>query len=179
MCSHDDNGRISNLRHDAFLYGADRDFVSCVGPFLRAGLAVGEGTMALTTLGNWALLQKALGTAADQVSFIERDNWYLSPEIALSSFDTNLHDLVAQGAPAVRVFAEIQFGPERDGWPRWTAYEGIINDVLAEHRAWIVCGYDARALDRQLVESAWETHDHVLTDGWQANVRSAVPEATI
>ena len=157
---------MSNLRHDAFVYGSDDEFVARVAPFLRAGLAEGSPTLAVTTPARWALLRKALGAVAERVSFTDRAEWYLSPETSLDNFNAKLHDLVRGGANSVRVFAEISFDSDPETWQQWMAYEAIVDDALAMHPAWIVCGYDRSSLDAQLIDAAWHTHTHVLADGW-------------
>jgi hypothetical protein len=173
MCSHEENGSMSNLRHDAFVYGSDDEFVARVAPFLRAGLAEGSPTLAVTTPDRWALLRKALGTSAEQVSFTDRADWYVSPQTSLDNFNAKLHDLVREGADSVRVFAEISFDSDPETWMQWTEYEAIVDDALSKHPAWIVCGYDRSTLDATLIDAAWETHTHVLEDGWHGLSRAA------
>jgi len=172
MCTHVDSGTMSNLRHDALVYGCDDEFVVRVTPFLRAGLAEGSPALAVTTPDRWALLRKALGAAAERVSFTDRDDWYVSPDTSLANFNAKLNDLVSGGATSVRVFAEIRFDPDPETWSQWTAYEAILDEALASHPAWIVCGYDRSSLDAQLIDSAWQTHTHVFADGWHGLPRA-------
>jgi hypothetical protein len=170
---------MSNLRHDAFIYDSDEELVARVAPFLRAGLDEGSPVLVVTTPRRWALLCSALGTVADQVSFTDRDDWYLSPETSLDNFDAQLRALVRDGANSVRVFAEISFRPDPQTWKQWVAYEAIVDQALARHPAWIVCGYDRSSLDDRLIEAAWQTHTHVLVDGWHASpAPSLVTSAT-
>jgi anti-sigma regulatory factor (Ser/Thr protein kinase) len=156
------------LRHNAFVYDSDDDFVGRMATFLETGLAEGASALAITTRSNCALLRDALGPRSEQVGFLDRDAWYVRPATTIAAYDRTLRDLERGGAPSTRVVAEIQFGPTPVEWGEWTAYEAISNRALAEHPAWIMCPYDARLLPEQVIEGAWRTHPEVLAAGRQS-----------
>jgi len=163
------------LRHDAFVYDSDTDFVDRMAPFLRAGLDDGESAVAVTTPANCALLREALGPAGERVSFVDRDRWYDRPAKVIAGYDKTLRDSLRAGAPAVRVVGEVQFGATPREWAEWTAYEAIINRAFANRPAWIVCPYDARVLPDKILEGATRTHPHVLTDAWHESSHYGEP----
>jgi anti-sigma regulatory factor (Ser/Thr protein kinase) len=167
---------VAGLRHDAFVYEADDEFVGQMAAFLRAGFAEDAAAVAVTTRRNWALLRDALGSASDRVRFTERDDWYRRPVGAIGCYGATLRDLKAGGASSIRVIGEVGFGSTPEEWRQWTAYEAILDRVFADQPAWIVCPYDARALPDEVVEGAWRTHSQVLTDGWGANPHYDDPE---
>jgi anti-sigma regulatory factor (Ser/Thr protein kinase) len=169
----------AGLRHEAFVYDSDHDFVTRMAPFIDAGLADGEATLAVTTQGNWASLRKALGPAAEQVTFADRDSCYVRPARAIAAYETTLRQLLSDGAASVRVIAEVQFGPTPEEWDEWTAYEAIANRALADHPAWIVCPYDARSLPEQVVEGAWRTHPQVLGQAREVSPHFDDPEQVV
>jgi anti-sigma regulatory factor (Ser/Thr protein kinase) len=157
----------AGLRHEAFVYDSDDQFVGRMVSFLEDGLAEGAAAIAVTTRANWASLRDALGDTAERVAFTDRDVCYVRPATAIASYETTLQHRLRSGAPSVRVIAEIQFGPTPEEWDEWTAYEAIANHAFADHAAWIMCPYDARVLPEQVVEGAWHTHPQVLTDASQ------------
>jgi anti-sigma regulatory factor (Ser/Thr protein kinase) len=155
----------ASLRHNAFVYASDEDFAREAAPFLADGLAEGASTVAVTTRRNLALLEDALGDAAEQVAFVDRDRWYVRPMDTIAAYHATLRDLVAGGATAVRVVGEVQFGPTRHEWDQWTSYESIVNYTLAEYPAWIVCPYDERELPDDVVAGALRTHPEQMNGG--------------
>ena len=157
------------LRHEAFVYDSDDEFVGRMASFLEDGLAEGAAAMAVTTRANWASLRDALGARAKRVSFTDRDSCYVRPAMAIASYDTTLRHHLLSGAPSVRVIAEVQFGPTPEEWDEWTAYEAIANRAFADHAAWIVCPYDARILPEQVLEGAWHTHAEVCIESSEAS----------
>src|SRR5882672_1888590 len=156
---------VSGLRHDAFLYGSDDEFVGQVAPFLGAAIDEGAPAIAVTTRANNALLRNALGRTSDQVTFMDRDDWYRRPAATIAAYDAALNDIERRGAGSPRLVGEVQFGPTPEEWRQWTAYEAILNRALAEHQAWIMCPYDRRALPEEVLEGASKTHPTVLTEG--------------
>jgi anti-sigma regulatory factor (Ser/Thr protein kinase) len=157
----------ARLRHDAFVYDADDAFADGMVPFLQGALDEGDAAVAITTRANIALLQDALGSASDDVSFVDRDEWYTHPARAVAGWDRAVRTLVGSGARLVRAIGEVRFGDTPRDWDRWTAYESVINHALAHHPAWVVCPYDSRALPEPVVEHAARTHPELLADGWQ------------
>jgi anti-sigma regulatory factor (Ser/Thr protein kinase) len=170
---------VSGLRHNAFVYDSDDEFVGRMAPFLEAGFEEGASTLAVTSRSNCALLRHALGAASERVAFIDRDVWYVRPASTIAAYHATLSDLVRGGAPSTRVVAEVQFGPTAEEWKDWVAYEAISNHAFADHPAWIVCPYDARLLSEEVVEAAWRTHPEVVADGRDAGQHFDNPEDVV
>ena len=179
---------FTSLRHDAFVYESDDEFVAGMAPFVRSGLEDGEAVVAVTTLRNGAGLRDALGSDAEGVTFIDRDEWYVRPAQVIAGYDRTLRDRLRAGAPAVRVVGEVQFGTTPREWEQWTAYEAILNRAFAHRPAWIVCPYDARTLPDSVVHHAAHTHPQVMTDVSRRSdlyedpadlVRALTPEAEL
>jgi anti-sigma regulatory factor (Ser/Thr protein kinase) len=167
---------ITSLRHDAFVYESDDEFVGHMVPFVAGGLQEGEAVVAVTTVRNAALLREALGGDAERVSFVDRDKWYVRPAQAIASYDKTLRQHLDAGAPVVRVIGELPFGTTPLEWDEWTAYEAIANRAFADRPAWIVCPYDARVLPDSVVKHAAHTHPNVLTDLLRASAHYEPPE---
>lgn len=172
-------GQAAVLRHDAFVYGDDGAFADRMVPFLETGLERGESIMAVTTRANCAVLRDALGSASEQVSFLDRDEWYVRPAHVVAAYDTTLRHRLLGGAPAVRVVGEVRFGSTPQEWAEWTAYEAILNRAFARRPVWIVCPYDARVLPETVVQGASETHPHSFADDRHASPHYREPEHVV
>jgi anti-sigma regulatory factor (Ser/Thr protein kinase) len=57
--------------HDAFVYGSDDEFLQQTAPFVRDGLAAGEAVLVALPPVRIAKLRSALGSTADQVTFVD------------------------------------------------------------------------------------------------------------
>jgi hypothetical protein len=123
----------SALRHNAFVYDSDDEFVERMATFLKAGFDEDASAVAVTTRSNSARLRHALGASSERVAFFDRNVWYVRPASTIAAYYSTLRDLVRGGAPSVRVVAEIQFGPTPEEWKEWMAYEAISNRAFAEH----------------------------------------------
>jgi anti-sigma regulatory factor (Ser/Thr protein kinase) len=64
-------GAQAGFQHDAFVYRTDEEFVRRAAAFVQEGLAAGESIVAALPPGRIALLGEALGTARDQVRFVD------------------------------------------------------------------------------------------------------------
>ena len=167
--------RTAQLTHDALFYGSDDEFVATLTPFLCDGLAQGQAAVAAITRSNIALLRDALGTDADAVSFIDRDEWYQRPAATIAGWQRLLAEATGRGHAHVRIVGEVGFGPS-DRHPTWTRYESALNGVFADAPAWIVCPYDTRALPPAVLEDARRTHPAVTDPVRRDSDHYLVPE---
>jgi anti-sigma regulatory factor (Ser/Thr protein kinase) len=166
-----------HLRHTALIYDSDDEMVGVVAPYLEAGLAAGEPTLAVLTRLNWAILRDALGPAADRVVYTDCDAFYTRPIAAIAAYDAALRGHAAAGDPPVRVVGELPWGPTEREWREWMGYEALLNASLSHHAATVLCSYDARILPDRLVDTALRTHPRTDTDGEpHANDRYESPE---
>jgi anti-sigma regulatory factor (Ser/Thr protein kinase) len=170
---------VPKLRHDAFVYDSDDEFVGRMATFLEEGLEEGGSAVAVTTRSNGAMLRDALGSACEQVAFVDRDAWYVRPATTIAAYHTTLGGLARSGAPSIHMVAEIQFGPTPVEWNEWITCEAIFNRALAGHPAWMVCPYDARVLPEQVIEGAWRTHPEVIGEARPAFLPFDEPENVV
>jgi anti-sigma regulatory factor (Ser/Thr protein kinase) len=148
----------ARMRHDLLVHDGEADFEAHVVPFLRAGIADGETVLAVAGSGGHELLADALGPERDAVTFIANDTVYTRPEAALASYDRTLRSLYHRGATTVRAVAVMPVCETVADWQRWISYEAIVNRALAHHPAWVVCAYDSRVVDADVVEDLRATH---------------------
>jgi anti-sigma regulatory factor (Ser/Thr protein kinase) len=163
------------LSHDALLYGSEDELLSTLVPFVAEGLDQAEAVIAVTTPSNSARLTDALGPAATQVAFVDRETWYQHPLWTIAGYRDVLDAHVGAGAGRVRVIGEVAFGDDPTRHQDWIRYESAVNRVFAAYPAWIVCPYDTRRLPGWVLDSAARTHPHVRKDGGRVYSRHYAP----
>jgi AcrR family transcriptional regulator len=144
--------------HEAFFYSSDEDFVTRLTPFLRDGAASNQGAIAVTTESRIALLRRRLGADADAVSFFDAGRWYRRPGAALLAWRDVFDQQLRDGAAFVRAVGEIAFANDEAGIRRWMRYESLINRAFADRPTWIVCPYNIRAVPKEVLAAARQTH---------------------
>jgi anti-sigma regulatory factor (Ser/Thr protein kinase) len=172
------------LRHGAFAYEGDDEYVACSLGFLKEGLEAGEGCVVAHTRDGIAMMREALGRDADQVSFVDVASVYTRPARALAAYcGTLLQEL--RNVPSVRAVADLQISPLREECDEWVGYEALTNLAYSHLPAWVVCTYDVNKVPDAVLGEMGRTHSEVLGDGWRASehfedprelVRSLQPE---
>lgn len=166
------------LRHGAFVYEGDDEYVARSLAFLKKGLEAGEGCIVAHTRDGIAIMREALGRDADLVSFFDVGSVYTRPARALAAYcGTLLRGL--RNAPSVRAVADLQIGPMREEWDEWVRYEAMTNLAYSHLPAWVVCTYDVNALPDAVLDEVSSTHPEVLGDGWRASERFEDPRELV
>jgi anti-sigma regulatory factor (Ser/Thr protein kinase) len=162
--------------HDALLYDRAEDLVDVAVPWLLEGLAAGEAGVIATTTGTAAVLREELGEHR-QIHVVERGDVYRArTPTAITTFRQLAEQRVSDGVPRVRVVGEVNFGETERDWLEWQRYESVINAALADWPLWGLCVFDATQLPEPLLESALQTHSHVVdADGRVPNGRFVAP----
>ena len=166
------------LRHHAFVYASDDEYVARSVAFVRDGLDAGEGCVVANTRDAIALVREALGDDADRVTFFDVGAAYTRPAQAVATYYGAFAEQL-RTAPSVRAVADFQCGPTRDEWREWASYEAVTNLAYAHLPVWVVCTYDANALPDRLLDSMWQTHAEVLDDGWRPSGRFEDPRELV
>ena len=156
------------LRHGAFVYDGDDEYVARSLAFLKEGLEAGEGGVVAHTRDGIAMMRDALGPDAESVSFVDVGSVYTRPARALAAYHgTLLREL--RDAPSVRAVADLQIGPLRREWDEWVSYEAMTNLAYSHLPAWVVCTYDVNGVPDAVLDEMSTTHPEVLGDGWRAS----------
>jgi anti-sigma regulatory factor (Ser/Thr protein kinase) len=160
--------RSEQLRHGAFAYEGDDEYVARSLPFLKEGLEAGEGCIVAHNREGLAVMRDALGRDAERVSFVDVGAVYTRPARAIAAYcGTILREL--RDAPSVRAVADLQIGPWREEWDEWVAYEAMTNLAYSHLPAWVVCTYDVNRVPDAVMDVMASTHSEVLDDGWRAS----------
>jgi anti-sigma regulatory factor (Ser/Thr protein kinase) len=166
------------LRHTAFVYESDDEYVARSVAFLKDGLEAGEGGIVANTRDGLAMMRDALGPDADRVAFFDVSSTYTRPAHAVATYYGAFLEQL-RSAPSVRAVADFQVGPAPGDWEEWAGYEAITNVAYDHLPVWVLCTYDANGLPDPIVDAAWRTHPEVLTGGWQASDRFEDPRALV
>jgi transcriptional regulator with XRE-family HTH domain len=165
-------GRASTamLDHRALVYGTDAELATTAGSFLAVGVERSEAVLAVTTKQNIELLREQLGPAAKSVEFIESTQWLTTPVAALDSFKAFSSANLEGGVPWVRILGEpIWVGRSEAEVASWTRFESLFNLVFAAWPMTVLCPYDERSAQPEIVRQARLTHPHTIGPGSTAS----------
>jgi transcriptional regulator with XRE-family HTH domain len=154
------------FEHSVFPYRTDDQFRTNIGSFLAEGVERSEATLAVTTGPNIELLREYLGNDAGSVEFLDASGFYSTPIAALEAYRAFFEATLKRGAPWVRVTGEPLWRERTDAEVRaWTLYESLLNLVFAAVPSTMVCAYDERTIDPELVRHARLTHPNTVGGG--------------
>jgi anti-sigma regulatory factor (Ser/Thr protein kinase) len=157
------------MRHNAFVYESDDEYVARSVAFLKDGLEAGDACMLGNTRDGIAMMRDALGPDAHRVSFFDVSSTYTRPARAVATYYGAFLEHLRR-APSVRAIADMQLSPTPGDWDEWTGYEALTNLAYSHLPVWVVCTYDGNGLPDAVREGVWRTHPaEVLSDGWRAS----------
>jgi transcriptional regulator with XRE-family HTH domain len=147
------------LEHLGYVYNSDDSFVETVGAVLKEGAESGDGLLVVASAEKIDLLRGHLGRAAEPVEFAESARWLTSPAGAIDGFRNFSNRKLELGADWVRVVGEPiwQLSDEAD-IDRWTRFESLLNLVFANWPLTMLCPYDQRTVDPEIIGCARRTH---------------------
>jgi anti-sigma regulatory factor (Ser/Thr protein kinase) len=157
--------RSERFRHEALLYAGDEQFVDACASFVRAGVDAGEPTLVVAIAQKLDRLRDALGTYADQVSFVDMADVGQNPAHIIPAWQEFVEQHAAPGV-RLRGIGEPIF-PERDlhALVECERHEALLNIAFADaERFWLLCPYDTEALPAEVIEEARRNHPFVVHD---------------
>jgi transcriptional regulator with XRE-family HTH domain len=154
------------LDHKALVYDTDAELATTAGSFLAAGVERSEAVLAVTTRENIDLLREQLGPAAQSVEFVESTTWLTTPTAAFDGFKAFSSGNLKRGVPWVRILGEpIWAGRSEPEVDSWTRFESLFNLVFAAWPMTVLCPYDERTAQPEIVRHARLTHPHTIGPG--------------
>ena len=150
------------FRHELVLHSSTEEMLDFVVPFAEEGVAAGEPTM--------LHVRREIATAV--LSRVERSSHDLVILPVLGQPGRGASDLRAteallaghSGRSRVRMLNQEPAVPETN-WHEWRRTEASVNLALSRHDAWLVCLYDRRMLDGEMVDDLLATHPIVGRGG--------------
>lgn len=156
---------VEDFRHEALLYASMDDFIAGTVQFIRDGLARGESVLVVESAAKIALHRAELGSAADLVLFADMAAVGSNPARIIPAW----RDFVTQQGSAGR-------RPRGIGEPIWNErspaeviecqrHESLLNVAFAPDMPWwLLCPYDAQALDPSVIDEARRSHPFIADD---------------
>jgi anti-sigma regulatory factor (Ser/Thr protein kinase) len=160
---------LRELRHNAFVYASQDEYVARSVTFLKDGLEAGEGAIVAHTRPGLAAMREALGSDAEAVRFVDVSSTYTRPARTLAAY----HKVFADGlqrTPSLRAVADVQFGSDPREWDLWMGYEAVFNRSFGHLPVWVWCTYNGDRLTDPILEGLWRTHPEVgADDAWNTS----------
>ena len=150
--------------HELFLYGSREQFLHGALTFIRDGLEDGEPTLVVVDAPKIRLLRDELGKDAQHVMFADMAEVGSNPARIMQAWAEFVEE--APELPLRGIGEPI--GPDRSSAQvaECQRHESLLNLAFADTPAfWLMCPYDARALDPELVDEALRSHPFVSCDG--------------
>ncbi len=177
-----DRNHGRGCRHEALVYSSTDELAAGTLRFVQQGLTCGDQLLVVLREAGRTVLQEALGGDAAQIEFADAIDWYQSPEYAFQRYGRYLADHLEDGAPRVRVVAEVIW-PETSatadvaGWKR---YEAGISPEMAAVPVSFICAYNTQELPAEIVMDARRTHPVVRTaEGARPSAHYSQPAAFV
>lgn len=154
---------LRELRHNAFVYASQDEYVARSVTFLKDGLEAGEGAIVAHTRPGLAAMREALGSDAEAVRFVDVSSTYTRPARTLAAYHKVFADEL-QRTPSLRAVADVQFGSDPREWDLWMGYEAVFNRSFGHLPVWVWCTYNGDRLTDPILEGVWRTHPEVVAD---------------
>jgi anti-sigma regulatory factor (Ser/Thr protein kinase) len=157
--------------HQALLYHGEDGFLAGTVPFVEEGLAAGEAVLVVVSARKIAAMRDLLGAGAAHVQFADMSEVGQNPA-RIIPFWQDFVDAHGSTGPGLRGIGEPVF-PERRAaeLAECHVHEALLNVAFDDGPAWpLLCPYDLRGLEPDVVAEAHRTHPHVANgDGLAAS----------
>jgi len=153
------------LAHQALLYGSKDEYLAGAVPFVRDGLDSGDPIRIATTRRNADWLRAALGADAHHVTFCEGSQWYRHPVRALAALDRAVRAATQHGQQLRMIGEPICAARTTSQIGEWARHESLVNAAVATVNAALVCSYDTRVVDPDVLATVGQTHPELVVNG--------------
>ncbi|HKC19675.1 MAG TPA: sensor histidine kinase [Candidatus Dormibacteraeota bacterium] len=154
---------FDRFRHEALIYSGSESFIAGCVPFIRDGLEANEPILVVESAQRTDLLRGALGSDARRVSWLDMSEVGTNPARIIPAW----HEFVSRhgaGGTRLRGIGE-PIWKERpaDELIECQRHESLLNVAFGEGRPWwLLCPYDAEALDPSVIAEARRSHEFVM-----------------
>jgi anti-sigma regulatory factor (Ser/Thr protein kinase) len=156
------------FRHEALIYTDDEGFLAGTVPFLRNGLEAGEPALVAVGPDRTRLLRGQLGADAAEVHFAEMQTLGANPARIIPFW----RDFVDEhaGRPVRGIGEPIWPGRHAHEIEECQRHEHLLNVAFEPAPAWsLLCPYDGRNLDDEVLRAVAASHLAVGHDGAQGS----------
>ncbi|GGT07410.1 anti-sigma factor RsbA family regulatory protein [Streptomyces chromofuscus] len=151
--------------HPALFYADEQEYLDGTVPFVREGLAAGEPVAVAVPGKNLALIRDGLGDIAGAVRLLDMREAGRNPGRIIPGVLRAFADAQPPGR-RVRIIGEpVWAGRTAAEYPACAQHEALINAAFTGRRVTILCPYDVRTLDAEVLADARATHPTVVSSG--------------
>ncbi|HEV2789859.1 MAG TPA: sensor histidine kinase [Solirubrobacterales bacterium] len=154
----------SGFQHDALIYEDVDSYLEGTVPFLRDALEVGEPALVAVDPHQAELIEGELGEDAKRVRFADMEELGRNPAWIIPFW----RDFVDEnGGRSVRGIGEPLCSARTPAAvEECRRHESLLNVAFAPSPSWtLLCPYDGRSLDDEVLEEAARSHRHLIRDG--------------
>jgi anti-sigma regulatory factor (Ser/Thr protein kinase) len=152
------------FQHDALIYADADDFLTAAVPFLREALEAGEPALVAVGATNTALLEGELGADAAAVRFVAIEELGQNPARIIPFWREFVDE--SGGRPVRGIGEPVWPGRRAAEIDECERHESLLNVAFSPPPAWsLLCPYDSRGLDDEVLEKVAHSHGSVCRDG--------------
>jgi transcriptional regulator with XRE-family HTH domain len=169
------------LTHRGHVLRSRQLLAEAVHAHVGEAVDAGHAALVVTTAPTVAAVRKALGPAADHVTFGISSDWYTTPAETTARYMAFVRQARRTGAQWVDILGEpVWTGRGRAEVAAWTRYESMLNVVFGSWPVRIGCLYDASAIPARVRSDLERTHPELATaDGVRPSAVFEAPEAFV
>jgi len=155
-----------SFRHEAMFYACEDDFLAGIVPFVRGAVEAGEPVLVAVDRPKIDALKGELNGESGAVQFADMEHIGRNPACIIPAWGDFLAEHAPGGGPVRGVGEPIWAGRSEAELVECHQHESLLNLAFAERSEfWLVCPYDATALDDEVLEAARQTHPLLIESG--------------
>ena len=153
-----------SYRHEALLWHTAEDFTGTLVEFVGDGLDAGEPVMVAVTPQHTEWLRDALGpSAASEVQFVDMISLGRNPARIIPAWREFVGARSAEREPVRGIGEPIWPGRHTEELLECQLHEALLNVAIEPATPlWLICPYDAGALDAEVLEEAHRSHPVIV-----------------
>src|SRR5215216_6894285 len=152
-----------SYRHEAFLWQDAREYASVLAQFIEDGLAAGEPVMAALIREHANMLRDTLGGQSRKVKFVDMAVLGRNPARIIPAWQQFLDSQSGSDRPVRGIGEPIWAGRRLEEVAECQLHEALLNVAVDPKTPfWLICPYDVRGLDAEVIEEAHRSHLTVM-----------------
>lgn len=154
------------FRHEVSFYEDDEQFLAATVPFLFEGLEAGEPALVAVGPGKAGQLRGELGGSAELVEFANIEEFGRNPARIIPVWQDFVDRQAATGGRCRGIGEPIWPGRGAAEIDECERHEALLNLAFGAGATWsLLCPYDSRTLDDDVLESSLHNHPLVAAPG--------------
>jgi anti-sigma regulatory factor (Ser/Thr protein kinase) len=165
------------FRHEALLYGSDREFLDGTLDFITEGLDADEPVLVVLAAAKIDALREALGADATRVQFADMTEVGANPARIIPAWQDFADVCTAEGLPFRGIGEPIWAERSADELVECQRHEALLNVAFADTPSFqLLCPYDTARLDDAVLAEALRSHGDRGRDVGAVPLDAPLPE---